>query len=84
MCVPEGRKNNLESVRLHKNAGCLISFDPNLRENLWADLATATDAIREGLELSDVIDSERIQQLMDKFYKLWRGCGLQRYIRPSP
>ena len=55
MCVPEGRRNNLESARLHKKAGCLISFDPNLRESLWADLNVARDAICEGLELSDIV-----------------------------
>jgi fructokinase len=55
MCGPEGRRNNLESVRQHKAAGCWISFDPNLRETLWPDLNTARDAIREGLTLSDVV-----------------------------
>ena len=55
MCVPEGRKNNLATVRLHREAGCWISFDPNLRLNLWPDESTARAAIREGLALADVV-----------------------------
>lgn len=55
MCVPEGFRNNLESVRLHKAAGSLISFDPNLRLNLWSDPAEARRALSEGLKVSDLV-----------------------------
>jgi len=55
MCAPEGRKNNLESARRHKKAGCVISFDPNLRTNLWSNLNDARASILEGLKLCDVV-----------------------------
>jgi fructokinase len=55
MSDPEGRKNNLASARLHREAGSLVSFDPNLRTNLWSSLGEARSAIREGLALADLV-----------------------------
>lgn len=35
--------------------GCIVSFDPNLRPPLWADLDEALDCCARGLTLADVI-----------------------------
>lgn len=68
MSDPEGRRNNLTSARLHREAGCLISFDPNLRANLWASLDEARSAIREGLALADLvkISEEEVAFVLDE------------------
>ncbi len=55
MCDPAGARNTLESARAHRDAGCLVSFDPNLRERLWTSLDDARSAILRGLELADVV-----------------------------
>ena len=68
MSDPEGRKNNLASALAHKNAGSIVSFDPNLRTNLWSSLDTAREAMREGLELSDIvkISEEEVAFLLEE------------------
>lgn len=38
-----------------KEAGTLISFDPNLREPLWEDLEDARKAIEYGMECCDIL-----------------------------
>ncbi len=55
MCEPAGFANNLESARLHKAAGCTVSFDPNYRPRLWEDPAEARRAILAGLSLADLV-----------------------------
>jgi sugar/nucleoside kinase (ribokinase family) len=55
MADPEGRKNTLKSARLHRDAGALVSFDPNYRSRLWASADEARHAIVEGLALTDVL-----------------------------
>jgi sugar/nucleoside kinase (ribokinase family) len=51
-----------------KQAGKLISFDPNLRERLWDSLAHAGDMIRKALVFADVIklSEEELLFLTDK------------------
>lgn len=43
------------AIRCAKEAGILISFDPNLREPLWGDLENARKAIEYGMECCDIL-----------------------------
>ncbi len=43
------------AVKCAKEAGKLISFDPNLRELLWEDLEQAKEAIWYGIEQCDIL-----------------------------
>ena len=43
------------AIQCAKDAGVLISFDPNLREPLWADLEDAKREIAYGLGQADVV-----------------------------
>ena len=49
------RQTTMEAIRLAKEAGALISFDPNLREPLWASLDEAREQIAWGLGRCDVL-----------------------------
>ena len=44
-----------KAVSVAKKAGCLISFDPNLREPLWKSLDDAHKEIAWGLSVCDVL-----------------------------
>lgn len=52
---PEVREATHRAVALAKEAGCLISFDPNLREPLWPTLDHAREQIAWGLAQCDVL-----------------------------
>lgn len=43
------------AVAYARHAGCLISYDPNLRRPLWRDLRTAREEILWGLSQADVV-----------------------------
>jgi len=43
------------AVSKAKKAGCLISFDPNLRKPLWDDLERAKEAMLWGLQQADIV-----------------------------
>jgi fructokinase len=49
------RSATLEAVKIAREAGLLITFDPNLRLNLWPDADAARAAIRSGWSLAHVI-----------------------------
>ena len=49
------RSATLTMVKMAKEAGRLVSFDPNLRELLWDDLARAKKEIITGLPYSDLL-----------------------------
>ncbi|MBR5636974.1 MAG: carbohydrate kinase [Pseudobutyrivibrio sp.] len=51
-CAKEATK---KAVAFAKEKGLLISFDPNLREPLWADLEDAKAAIKWGMENCDIL-----------------------------
>ena len=52
----EGVRNATKrALDIAKKAGMLISFDPNLREPLWADLETAKEQMRYGFSFCDVL-----------------------------
>jgi fructokinase len=49
------RSAALHAVKIAREAGLLISFDPNLRLNLWPDAKAARDGMRLGWLLANVI-----------------------------
>lgn len=52
----EGVRNATKrAVAVAKKAGCLISFDPNLRPPLWDSLKEAREQIAYGLEHCDIL-----------------------------
>ena len=55
MTDPVCREATAEALRLAKKHGCLISFDPNLREPLWDSLEEAREQIGFGLSRCDVL-----------------------------
>ena len=50
-----GREATAAALEMAKAHGCLISFDPNLREPLWSSLDEAHDQIDFGLRRCDVL-----------------------------
>ena len=52
----EGVRNaTKKALEIAKANGCLISFDPNLREPLWNSLDDAKEQVLYGLEYTDVL-----------------------------
>jgi len=49
------RSAALQAVKIAREAGLLISFDPNLRLNLWPDADAARTAMQSGWSLAHVI-----------------------------
>ncbi len=49
------RSATLHAAKIAREAGLLISFDPNLRLNLWPDAKAARDGMRLGWLLANVI-----------------------------
>lgn len=52
---PEVRRATKKALEIAKESGCLISFDPNLRENLWESLDEAKSQIAYGMEQCDIL-----------------------------
>ena len=52
---PGVREASCYAIDCAKEAGALISFDPNLREPLWASLEDAREAISYGLSRCDIL-----------------------------
>lgn len=44
-----------EALKVAKEAGCLISFDPNLRPPLWKSLEDAKEQMKYGFEYCDIL-----------------------------
>ncbi|MCI8512267.1 MAG: carbohydrate kinase [Lachnospiraceae bacterium] len=49
------REATQHAIACAKEAGVLVSFDPNLREPLWADLKDAKAAMLYGMERCDIL-----------------------------
>lgn len=62
------RKATKKAVRVAKEAGVLISFDPNLRPPLWSSMEEARQQVLYGLEQCDIlkISDNEIQWLTEK------------------
>lgn len=56
------------AIEAAKQAGLLISFDPNLRPPLWADLETAREQIAYGLSQCDLV------KISDEEVEFMTGC----------
>jgi len=44
-----------KAIDIAEKAGCILSFDPNLRENLWDNLDTAREKIEYGLKHCNIL-----------------------------
>lgn len=49
------RSATIEAVKMAKEAGALISFDPNYRESLWRTKADAVEAIKTVMQYADML-----------------------------
>lgn len=49
------KEATLKALKIAKYGGCIISFDPNLREPLWENLDQAKQAVLKGMEYADVL-----------------------------
>lgn len=49
------RSATLQAVAAAREAGCLVSYDPNLRLALWPDAASARAGIKLGLSKADIV-----------------------------
>ena len=55
MTHEEVRKATKKAIRIAKENGALISFDPNLREPLWKSLDEAKEQVAYGLSQCDIL-----------------------------
>ena len=65
---PGVREATRTALRIAKDSGCLITYDPNLRPPLWNTLEEAKEQIAFGMEWCDVmkISDNEIQWFTDK------------------
>ena len=49
------RSATVKALQIAREAGCIISYDPNLRESLWPDLETAREQIAKGIAACDIL-----------------------------
>jgi len=55
MTHEECRKATKKAIAIAKEAGCIISFDPNIREPLWDDLEVMREQILYGMGQCDIL-----------------------------
>ena len=65
------RTTTYKAVEYAKNAGKLITYDPNLRKPLWKSLDTAKEQILWGLEYADVV------KISDEEVEFLWGLGVE-------
>ena len=85
MTHPGVREATKKALKAAKEAGCLISFDPNLREPLWDSLETAKEQVLYGLKYCDIlkISDNEIQWLTGE-EDFTAGVEKIRQIREIP
>lgn len=49
------RSATLRAAGMAKEAGCIVSYDPNYRPPLWNDAQTAVSHMAQGLSLADIV-----------------------------
>lgn len=54
----------LSAVRAAKEAGCIISYDPNYRPLLWNDEKTAKSKMLSGLDFADIVKVSKEEMLL--------------------
>ena len=62
----------INCLELAKEKGRLISYDPNLRLNLWENGESAKQAMLKGLEYADVV------KISDEEVEFLWGCGCEK------
>ncbi len=55
LCGEPSRSTTFKALEAAHEAGCLISFDPNLRVHLWTDLDSARTLMHQVLEYSAIL-----------------------------
>ena len=60
----------LEAVKIAKDSGAVISYDPNYRASLWPDEKTAVEVMRSAVPLADVL------KVSDEESLLLTGCAV--------
>ena len=65
------RSTTYHAVEYAKNAGKLITYDPNLRKPLWKDLDTCKEQMLWGLQQADVV------KISDEEVEFLFGMGVQ-------
>lgn len=78
------RSATCEAVRLAREAGALISFDPNLRQPLWDSLGQAREAIEWGLARCDILKiSDNELEFMTGRTDFDKGAAILREKYPN-
>jgi fructokinase len=77
------RSSTLKAIEIAKDAGALISYDPNLRTDLWSDSAAAKKQMLAALPLADTV------KLNDEELEFLTGVpdiseGAERIISSGP
>jgi fructokinase len=75
------RSATLHAARLAREAGCLVSYDPNLRLPLWPDEASAKAGLELGLSMANIVKISEdevefltgIEDLAQGTEKLWHN-----------
>ncbi len=84
MTHPSVRRATRTAVRTAKEAGAVISFDPNLRPPLWANLDEAKEQIAWGLSQCDILkiaDNELLFMTGEEDFG--RGAAILREQYPN-
>ncbi len=69
------RQATLEALRIARKANLLISYDPNYRDTLWPDEATAIEQMRFGMTMADLVKvSEEELCLITNRDSWWTGA----------
>lgn len=66
-----GRTATLECVKYAKSKGKLISYDPNLRLNLWKNAEDAREYMLKGFEYADIV------KISDNEVEFLWNCGIE-------
>lgn len=74
LTVEPARSACLQAVEIAREAGALISFDPNLRRPLWPDLTTARKTILEAAALADIL------KMNDEEYLFLTGETIETHV----
>lgn len=49
------REATIKALEVAKKSGCIISFDPNIREPLWDSMENARTQVKKGLEYCNIL-----------------------------
>ncbi|MCD8324041.1 MAG: PfkB family carbohydrate kinase, partial [Clostridiales bacterium] len=73
------------ALQIAQESGCLISFDPNLREPLWDSMEDARREIENGLSVCDILKiSDNEMEFLTGTTDYDRGVAMLRERFPMP